>query len=108
MTDATTMALEAEPLPPRPRRKLVTPVGGVAGAVLIAACGFIGGVQVEKGRNTSSSAGNNAAGFARFGGTGTGTGTGTARTGGTGGTGATGATGTAQGGAPGGGFGGAQ
>jgi hypothetical protein len=44
-----------EPLPPRPRRRTFTPIGGVAGAVLIAALGFLGGVQVEKSRGGTSS-----------------------------------------------------
>jgi hypothetical protein len=41
---------ELEELPPRPRRKLLTPLSGVLLAVLIAAGGFIGGVLVEKGQ----------------------------------------------------------
>lgn len=45
---------ELEELPPRPRRKLLTPLTGALLAVLIAACGFIGGVLVEKGQGSSS------------------------------------------------------
>jgi hypothetical protein len=41
---------ELEELPPRPRRKLLTPLSGALLAVLIAAGGFIGGVLVEKGQ----------------------------------------------------------
>src|SRR5262245_23172028 len=41
---------ELEELPPRPRRKLLTPLTGALLAVLIAAGGFIGGVLVEKGQ----------------------------------------------------------
>ena len=104
MTDATTASFEAEPLPARPRRKLMTPVGGVAGAVLIAACGFIGGVQVEKKRSTNAS-GTGANAFARFGG-GTGAAGGTGRTGtGTGAGGGTGQTVAAGRTGAGGGFG---
>ena len=43
-----------EPLPPRPRT--FTPAGVVAGAVLIAALGFLGGVELQKSRGTSSAA----------------------------------------------------
>jgi hypothetical protein len=46
---------ELEELPPRPRRKLLTPLTGALLAVLIAAAGFIGGVLVEKGQTSSSS-----------------------------------------------------
>ncbi len=35
-------------LPPRPRRRLLTPVTGVLAAVLLAGLGFIGGVEVQK------------------------------------------------------------
>ncbi|HEY2600473.1 MAG TPA: hypothetical protein VGI67_02880 [Thermoleophilaceae bacterium] len=59
---------ELDELPPRPRRKLLTPLTGVLLAVLIAACGFIGGVLVEKGQNSSSPSGNFAAAAARLGG----------------------------------------
>ena len=37
-----------EELPRRPRRKLVTPLTATLAAVVIAALGFIGGVQVQK------------------------------------------------------------
>ena len=52
-----------EELPRRPRRKLVTPLTATLAAVLIAALGFIGGVQVQK-----SSADTPSGGFARGGG----------------------------------------
>lgn len=45
---------ELEELPTRPRRKLLTPLTGALLALLIAACGFIGGVLVEKGQGSSS------------------------------------------------------
>jgi hypothetical protein len=41
-------------LPRRPRRKLVTPLTAALAAVLIAALGFIGGVQVQKSSAGSS------------------------------------------------------
>ena len=50
-------------LPRRPRRQLVTPLTATLAAVLIAALGFIGGVQVQK-----SSADTPSGGFARGGG----------------------------------------
>jgi hypothetical protein len=43
-------------LPPRPRRRLLTPIPLALIGVLAVACGFIGGVLVEKGENSSSSA----------------------------------------------------
>jgi hypothetical protein len=45
-----------EQLPPRPRRRLLTPLPLALAAVLLIACGFIGGVLVEKGQNETSSA----------------------------------------------------
>ena len=54
---------DSQELPPRPRRRLLTPLPlGLAGALLIA-CGFIGGVLVQKGQ-TSSGGGSGAAGAA--------------------------------------------
>ncbi len=74
---------EGEELPRRPRRRLLgtgaNPVFLALLGVLLIACGFIGGVLIEKGEtSSSSSAGSAAAGLAsRFralrGGTGTGT-----------------------------------
>jgi hypothetical protein len=55
-------------LPRRPRRKLATPLTTTLAAVLIAALGFIGGVQVQK----SSADSPGAAGFTRGGPTGAG------------------------------------
>jgi hypothetical protein len=51
-------------LPRRPRRKLVTPLTATLAAVLIAALGFVGGVQVQKS-SADSSSGARAAGFTR-------------------------------------------
>jgi len=56
-----------EELPRRPRRKLVTPLTATLAAVLIAALGFIGGVQVQK---SSADAPSGGGGFARGGGAG--------------------------------------
>jgi hypothetical protein len=51
---------EPSELPRRPRRRLLTPVPIALAAVLAIACGFIGGVLVEKGQNSSSAAGGGA------------------------------------------------
>ena len=48
---------EIDELPPRPRRKLLTPLTGSLLAVLLLAGGFIGGVLVEKGQTSSAGAG---------------------------------------------------
>ena len=57
-----------EELPPRSRRKWLTPLSGGLLAVLIAAGGFIGGVLVEKGQSAGGGGGSNpfAAAAARF------------------------------------------
>jgi hypothetical protein len=44
---------EPETLPPRPRRRLLTPLPVALLCVLLTACGFIGGVLVEKGQEGS-------------------------------------------------------
>ena len=46
---------EPAELPRRPRRRLLTPLPLTLLAVLLIACGFIGGVLVEKGQSSSSS-----------------------------------------------------
>jgi Flp pilus assembly protein TadG len=46
---------EPEELPRRPRRRLLAPLPLALIAVLLTACGFIGGVLVEKGQGSSSS-----------------------------------------------------
>jgi hypothetical protein len=46
---------DAEELPPRPRRRLLTPIPLTLLAILAIACGFIGGVLVEKGQGGSTS-----------------------------------------------------
>ena len=49
-------APEERALPPRPRRRLVTPASAALAAVLIGALGFIGGVEVQKGQADSAGA----------------------------------------------------
>jgi hypothetical protein len=51
-------------LPPRPRRRLLAPLPLALLGVLLLACGFIGGVLVEKGQTSSSTTGGAAAGLA--------------------------------------------
>jgi hypothetical protein len=46
-------APETQALPPRRRRRLITPASAVLAAVLIGALGFIGGVEVQKGQADS-------------------------------------------------------
>jgi hypothetical protein len=46
---------DEEELPPRPRRRLLAPIPLTLLAVLLIACGFIGGVLVEKGQTSSTS-----------------------------------------------------
>jgi hypothetical protein len=46
---------EAEELPPRPRRRVITPLPLALLAALAIACGFIAGVLVEKGQGGGSS-----------------------------------------------------
>ncbi len=56
---------EDEPeLPPRPRRRLMTPLTGSLLGVLLLALGFIGGVLVQKGQEGTSSPVRGAGGFA--------------------------------------------
>jgi hypothetical protein len=55
---------EPEELPRRPRRRLLSPIPIALLAALLTACGFIGGVLVEKGQSTSSSAAGAGSGLA--------------------------------------------
>ena len=55
-------ATQERDLPPRRRRRLVTPVSAALTAVLIAAVGFIGGVEVQKGQADNSGAAGSAGG----------------------------------------------
>jgi hypothetical protein len=59
---------ELDELPPRPRRRLLTPLTALLLVVLFAAGGFIGGVLVQKGQGSSTPASAGGSGFAsRFG-----------------------------------------
>jgi hypothetical protein len=53
-----------EELPPRPRRRFFAPIPIALLGVLLLACGFIGGVLVEKGQTTPSSSNSGASGIA--------------------------------------------
>jgi hypothetical protein len=79
-------AEEADELPPRPRRRLLTPIPLALLAVLLIAGGFIGGVEIQKGEESSASAGGATAGaasrFAALRGGAAGTGAGKTATGG--------------------------
>jgi hypothetical protein len=48
---------EPETLPRRPRRRLLTPLPVALLCVLLTACGFIGGVLIEKGQGASGGSG---------------------------------------------------
>jgi hypothetical protein len=50
-------------LAPRPRRRLLSPAPLALLAVLLTACGFIGGVLVEKGQSSSNASSSGAAGL---------------------------------------------
>lgn len=63
--------VDHDPLPARPRRRLVTPLSAGLVAIAIAAGGFIAGVQVQKGQQTAASpaaGGSGAPAFAQRGG----------------------------------------
>ncbi len=55
---------DEEELPRRPRRRLLAPLPLALLAILLIACGFIGGALVEKGQQSSSSAGGLSSRFA--------------------------------------------
>ncbi len=55
-----------EELPPRPRRRLLSPLPLALLGVLLTACGFIGGVLVEKGQNSGSSSAGGSSLASRF------------------------------------------
>jgi len=58
--------LAEEELPPRPRNRLLAPLPLALIAVLIAACGFLGGVLVQKGSEGDGSAGGPPGGLPSF------------------------------------------
>ncbi len=51
------MTTDTEELPPRPRRRIVTPVTAGLTGVLLVAAGFIGGVEVQKGQQDGGGGG---------------------------------------------------
>ena len=63
---------EPEELPRRPRRKLLSPIPVALLVVLLVACGFFAGVQVEKGQSSSSTSSGFPAGLAALRGAGSG------------------------------------
>jgi hypothetical protein len=78
-------AWQDEPeLPPRPRRRLMTPLTASLLGVLLAALGFIGGVLVQKGQEGSTGAAGGGAFASRLAGLKTGARAGTGAAGGTG------------------------
>jgi uncharacterized membrane protein YgcG len=58
--------IEDDELPPRPRRRWLTPLTGTLLGILLLACGFVAGALVEKGQGSSSPAAA-AGGFRRAG-----------------------------------------
>lgn len=58
--------IDHDSLPARPRRRLVTPLSAALVAVAIAAGGFIAGVEVQKGQQTTASASAGAGGAPAF------------------------------------------
>jgi hypothetical protein len=58
---------ELDELPPRPRRKLLTPVTVLLLLALFAAAGFVGGVLVQKGQGSSTTAAAGGGFASRFG-----------------------------------------
>jgi hypothetical protein len=58
---------EPDELPPRPRARFLTPLTVVLMLVLFAACGFVGGVLVQKNQGGSSTTTFGAAAASRFG-----------------------------------------
>jgi hypothetical protein len=63
---------EEESLPKRPRRRLVTPVSATLAGALVAALGFIGGVEVQKGQGDGGTGNGGNAALASAGGAGVG------------------------------------
>jgi hypothetical protein len=55
---------DLQALPPRPRRRLLSPLPVALLCVLLTACGFIGGVLVQKGQGTTNGSTSGTGGFA--------------------------------------------
>ena len=55
---------QGQELPPRPRRRLLTPLTVTLLVALAAGCGFIGGVQVQKGESSGATSAGLPAGIA--------------------------------------------
>jgi hypothetical protein len=94
MTDHDTMSdydlddeweADEEPLPKRPRRRLVTPISATLAGALVGALGFIGGVEVQKGQDDGGTSNGGAAAAFASAGSGGGARGGSGRGGGTGG-----------------------
>ncbi|MHB8242148.1 MAG: hypothetical protein ACYDHN_09170 [Solirubrobacteraceae bacterium] len=62
--DAQWLDDDTDELPPRPRRRLAGPLPLALLATLLIACGFIGGVLVEKGQVSTGASSGSAAGLA--------------------------------------------
>jgi hypothetical protein len=58
---------DEEPLPKRPRRRLVTPISATLAGALVGALGFIGGVEVQKGQDGGGTTSNGGAALASAG-----------------------------------------
>jgi hypothetical protein len=84
-------------LPPRPRRRLMTPLTGSLFGVLLLALGFIGGVEIQKGQEGSSGSGSAGSFASRFAGLRGASRTGTSTTGASGAAGFLGASGATTG-----------
>jgi len=76
---------DPQELPRRPRRRLLAPIPVTLLGVLLTACGFIGGVLIEKGQQSPSSGGSRGAAAVAFRGAGIAAGAGGGRPGGLGG-----------------------
>jgi hypothetical protein len=94
MTDHDTMSdydldddweAEEEPLPKRPRRRLITPISATLAGALVGALGFIGGVEVQKSQDDGGTSNGGAAAAFASAGTGGGARAGSGRGGGNGG-----------------------
>ncbi|HLI33196.1 MAG TPA: hypothetical protein VKU89_10740 [Solirubrobacteraceae bacterium] len=62
--DGSEAETRGQELPPRPRRRLLTPLTVALLVALAAGCGFIGGVQVQKGESSGATSAGLPAGIA--------------------------------------------